>query len=455
MGLWKNLFGKKSAEKGLKNVTAGVEFELFTLDREGNMVDGAERLINRVRKEAPQVDITEECGKNMIEIRSPYSHGIGGVMKKILNDFESLLFIAEKEGLVLFPYGTYPGIFMPNIWDKKSYRIQQLVFGKQRFSIAARCVGMHCHFSLPVGVFDESTRFLSMLPVQKSKSVLENIYNFFIAIDPALTAFAQCSPFYQGNFLGKDSRVIVYRGGSVLKYEKGLYSKLQEFGALQPYKLLGIDLAEIIRHQYDMWNEILMGVGVTAPPFLKHGSILDINWKPVKINAHGTVEIRGMDMTTPRICVAIVTLVKALSAAIYEKFLEVVPSDEGISLPFKVQGNTITVPPQSFVLYHLQPQSAYAGFLDNDVYNYCKSLLELGKKFVQKNELALLEPLESMVSSRKTLSDEIIESAKKMGIALGKKMTDTQARTLALSLSKDLFKETILAKKAIAAALGE
>src|SRR3989344_3189046 len=146
MGFLENLFGKKSVDNGLKNVTTGVEFELFTLDKEGNMIDGAERLINRVMKEAPQVDITEECGKNMIEIRSPYSHDIGIVMKKILQDFESLLFIAEKEGIVLFPYGTYPGTFTPNIWDKKSYRIQEMVFGKRRFSITPRCVGMQCHF---------------------------------------------------------------------------------------------------------------------------------------------------------------------------------------------------------------------------------------------------------------------------------------------------------------------
>ena len=298
MALIEGFFGKKAVESGLKKITVGVEFELFTLDKDGGMIDGAERLISRVRKEAPHVDITEECGKNMIEIRSPYSYNVGAVMKKILQDFESLLSIADKEGIVLFPYGTYPGSFTPNIWNKKSYRIQQMVFGKRRFSIAARCVGMHCHFSLPKGVFDYSSRFLRIFPAQKSKSALENIYNFFIAIDPALTVLTQCSPFYQGNLLGKDSRLIVYRGGSVLNYEKGLYSKLQEFGALQPYKMLGIDLEEIIKHQYDMWSEVLKSVGVVVPPFLKHDSILDVNWKPVKINAHGTIEHRGMDMTT-------------------------------------------------------------------------------------------------------------------------------------------------------------
>ena len=141
--------------------------------------------------------------------------------------------------------------------------------------------------------------------------------------------------------------------------------------------------------------------------------------------------------------------------AIYEKLFDVVPSDKGITHPFSIDGNSIIVPPASFVLLKLQPQAAYAGLQDNDVFNYCKSLLELGKKFVPKNELPLLEPIESMILNRKTLSDEIIETAKKSGINLSKKMTDAQAKQLALMLSKDLFKETLLAKQAVANILEE
>ena len=52
-------------------------------------------------------------------------------------------------------------------------------------------------------------------------------YNMCIALDPVLIGLTQCSPFVQGNHYGKDSRVIVYRGGKKLRFMNGTYAKFQ------------------------------------------------------------------------------------------------------------------------------------------------------------------------------------------------------------------------------------
>ena len=435
--------------KPKKKVTFGVEFELFTLDKTGKMANNAAQLIESVKKKYPAIDIVKECGKNMVEMRSAPDASIPNAMLKILEDFECVLHNAEAENIVLYPYGTYPGEFEPLINEDKAYRIKEKILGRKRFSIAARCIGMHCHYSLPKGVFDFSNKFLNILATTKNKDILSNMYNLFIAVDPALTTFTQSSPFYQGKYVGKDSRVIVYRGGRPFNFPGGLYENYPEFGALQPYKLTHIDFSEIIQKQFYLWNRIISSFDVNLSSFARYGSILDTTWNPVRINAHGTMEQRGMDMNRPGITVAIATLVKAISVAVHTNYLEVEASLDAISKPFRFEGNTIFIPPHPYVRNNLQYQAAVKGMEDNDIYIYCSSLIELGKKFLDKKSLVLLKPLEAMLESRKTVSDEIVELAKKQGIDVTGKLSDENASQLALLLSNELFKDILLTKQSL------
>jgi len=439
--------GRKISDSILKSLKFGVEFELFTLDEHGRMVNNAEKLIKRVKATAPHIEVIKECGMNMLEINSFPHTDIPDIMLKTLDDFELVLHCAEKENLILYSYGTYPGSFSPKMSKDKGYKIKEQIFGKNRFPIAARCIGLHCHYSLPWGVFDPVKKVIKHLVNSKNKQSMVNTYNLFIAMDPALTTFAQSSPFYQGKFLGKDSRVIVYRGGDILKYPEGLYTNYQDLGMLQPYKVTGTDLLQIIRHRFDYWNSILKKVDINLKVFLKHGSILDTTWNPVKISSHGTIEHRGMDINHPRLIIALATIIEHVSRLVQEKFVQVLPSDIGLTEPFKKEGNVIYIPPHTHVRFNLQVKSAYKGLEDKDVYNYCKGLLKLGRSCIPKNRLPLIEPLEKMLKQKMTVSDIILKDAKRMGV--DKIISNKQAAELALKHSKDLFKEIIMTKQII------
>jgi gamma-glutamyl:cysteine ligase YbdK (ATP-grasp superfamily) len=230
---------KRLKEQKLKSFKFGMEFELMTLDTKGYVVPVADKVIKRVRKKASRIDIKRECAQNMLEIASFPHEDVPDIMEQAMKDLETVLYNAEKEGIVLYPYATYPGSFKPQVHEEKHCQMKQKVFGEKRFSVAGRCIGLHCHYTLPWGVFDTKKHIIKERIKSKNKESLVNMYNLFIAMDPALTTFAQSSPFYQGKRLGKDARVIMYRGGKELDSPHGLYANMPSFGSLQQYKTTG------------------------------------------------------------------------------------------------------------------------------------------------------------------------------------------------------------------------
>lgn len=433
-------------QQGKSHFKFGLEIELFTLDKKGYVVNAADRLMKRVHELYPRVEVRKECGKNMVEMGAFPHPDVPNVIQRSMEDLESILFAAEKEELIIYPYGTYPGAFTPEFNTDKPYKIKEEIFGKQRWAIAGRCIGLHVHYTLPKGVFDKSDKTLKGIIPPKEKQELVDIYNLFIAMDPALTTFTQSSPFYQGKLMGKDARMMVYRGGDVFNYPQGLYAQYPQYGSLQPYKTTKADLTHIISERFSEWVEMVKNLGINVKTLSKHGSILDMAWNPVKINAHGTMEQRGMDMTHPRIIVAIALVIKYITRMVQEKAVRVVPSDIAIKTPFKKEGNTIYIPPETHVRLELQPKAAFKGLEDEGVHGYCAALLKLAKQNIPKTRHPLLEPLELMLKEKKTTSDQVIEEAKSMGVKIEEGISNAEAAELALRISKDIFKEITFTK---------
>jgi len=434
------------SNKSQKIMKFGVEFEFFTLDESGYMANGSDRLIQRVKKKYPEVYIKRECGKNMVEITTPPNIEIPNATLKAIEDLEKVIECAREENLILYSYGTYPGSFTPEFHSDKRYKAQEKIFGKQRFLINGRCIGLHIHYSLPWGVFDSLKKIIKPMLRSKNAESLVHIYNFCIAMDPAITALTQSSPFYQGKFLAKDSRMVIYRGGQTLNYPEGVFANHPEFGALQDYKSTNTDIIHAIAERFENWSEIVQKIGYNIYSLAKHGSIMDSAWNPVKINAHGTIEIRGMDMNHPDIIVAAAILIKFILKTIQEKFVLVKPSDFGKSSPFKYDGKTILIPPSTYVRNELQYLSAYEGLANDTVCKYCSALVQLAKNFIPEKKQFLLKPFDDMLSARQTASDRIIKAVEYAGWDK-EKLTPKEAATLALELSLNLYDEIAIIKE--------
>ncbi len=425
-----------------KKAFVGFEAELFTIDSEGRIIGGSDVLLAAARKIGRSFNIKKECATNLIEIATDPYEAVPGTTADLLRYLDFLIKLAEKNGMYLCPLGTYPGSYKPFMRQEKKYVIKSEIFGANRFLIAGRVAGFHCHYTLPKGVYDFDLKILKMLINSAAQEGMIGSYNLMIAADPALTTFLQSSPFYQSVHMGKDSRVLMYRGGKALGHMDGLYAHFQEFGGLPEYAPTGLDIISIIRERYESWKSIILSLGINIRILSLYGSILDTTWNPVKINATGTLEQRGMDMNHPIYLASAGVMIKQVLKEVQFQNLKVVPSHIGISEPFKMEGDLIFVPPISYVRNVLQKEAAIKGLESKDVYNYCRRFLRFARQCTDKEKLKLLAPLTAMIDEEKTVSDEILSQARQDGWKKGEHLENETASRIALKHSVKLAKET-------------
>jgi hypothetical protein len=222
----------KSQDKKERSKT-GFEVEFLLVDKEGNVSNDADKVLGHIEREDLKHEAIKECCHSYIEMGVYPRIYVRNVATKFLDDMLGVLDVAEKYGVEFYPMSIYPYKYTPKMRQSEWYGVKEKIFG-DKWEYAGRAAGFHFHYSLPEGIFNYHDRHLNDNAKASEKRKTINAYNFGIAIDPALTTFTQSSPIFQGKFLAKGSRILLYRGGDVLKYD-GLYSSYQKFGALQNY----------------------------------------------------------------------------------------------------------------------------------------------------------------------------------------------------------------------------
>ena len=406
----------------------GIETEYFVLDNEGRISNRADSIIQEL---AQHGTVKKECAKNMIEVISRPAETMTGVALDIIGKVKSLLEAAERSGLRIFPYGTYPGSFSPEMRKEGGYGIKEKIFAKS-WPIAGRCVGFHCHYTLTKGLFDRFFKNIKLLTKLEGNRALVDSYNMLVAIDPAFGTFMQSSPFYQGRLHGKDARMMFYRGNLGVK---GLYTGFQEFGVLPPYKYIVTDIMYEADERFGRWRSLMKKSDISVSPRRLYNSPYDINWSPVKVNPIGTFELRGMDMNRLELLISAGVLMRYVLKSINTDGMKVVIDGQAISEPFKAESEKIHIPPFSHILA-VQKGSAHAGMDKKIVRKYCKGFLNFASPLLPSGRRRFLRPFRRMVTKRFTVSDEIIASAKRMG--LGNRISGAEAAELSLKLAEKM-----------------
>jgi len=428
-------------KRSIKKSKSGSEIEFFILNNEGYVIKDAKNFIKLVNRNYPELDVRPEAGKSMIEIGSYPSVNVLDTFVELLEKIKKLIEIADKNDYVLYPFGTYPGKITAEITKKRWYKEQEIIFGKEQARNAALCCGFHYHYTLPRGVFDFKTKFLRNMVNSKIKQSLIDSYNLSISMDPAITTFLQSSPFVQGRYLAKDSRLLIYRGGKKLGYMKGKYSKYQSFGGLPPYKQTLNDLMFSLKKRQEKWKELMLNRNLDPSWIIKKDNILAFTWNPIRINKIGTLEIRGADMNNPKYIMAMAALLKFVFRQVYRDFYRVLPSDIGLKEPFKVEGNVIHIPPHTHIRNVLQRESVYKGFASKEIRNYCKRFFNFAKQFVDKNYIPVLRPLQELLNKSRTVSDIIINDFKRAGYGINDKIPNNIAAEISLKNCSKMVKE--------------
>ncbi|MBT3407637.1 hypothetical protein HN415_03040 [Candidatus Woesearchaeota archaeon] len=423
----------KKVCRPLKRSKTGLETEFHVIDQKGKISNKAHEIISSLKNTHKNIDVTKEIGKNMIEFGCYPGVSAESPTLDLIDSIQKGLEISKKKGLMFYPFATYPGKFKPKFSDTGGYDIKTKIFGSDRIENACRATGFHHHYSLPKSVFDAKLKILKLMRKSKLERSMVASYNFEIAADPALTLFTQSSPFIEGEYLAKDSRTLIYRGGKKLKYMDGLYSRFQQIGGLPPYKQTVTDLLISLSKRWLRWKKEVNKANPAVDFDLLYPFKLDIGWHPVKINKHGTLEQRGMDINYLSIVVAVTLLLKYILKHIQREFIEVLPADFAIDEPFKLENNILYIPPHTYVRNHLQFWSAHKGYDKKEMHYYAKRLYHLGRLLTPKSHQKIIRPLYNMIDSKKSVSDDIINYAKRMNyLDENNKISNSDAARLAL-----------------------
>ncbi len=429
----------------LKNFKSGLELEFCLLKNDGSVSFKADRIIQLVKKEFPKAKIQKEVSYNMVEINNYPEKDPVDTLERLFISYDALKEISEKNNIYLLQIGCYPGNFKPKMRKEGQYFIKKIIF-KEKFEIAGKNFGFHFHYTMPRGVLDKEKLELKLLIDSKLKRMLLNAYNLLIALDPALCCLMASSPYYQGKYYGKDSRVFWYRGGKKLKFNKGLYAEMPLIGSLPPYKQTLADLKFSIKKRVQFWKR-LMKKNNLMQHMKDYNSILEIYWGPVRINKHDTLEQRGMDMNFLDNIMAITVSLNFILHRVQHGMLEVVPSDIGLEEPFKIEGNVLHIPPHTHVRNFLQYYSALEGFSNTKIYSYVKRFYFLAKKSTPKEMKVLLKPIADMLDKKQSLSDKIIKIAKRNGFR--ENLPNYFAKELAIKIAEKGYKAERKTKKLI------
>lgn len=442
----------KARRRALKRHMVGFETEMLILEDNGAVSSRADNLIERSRTARLKFPVHKDYTHNMVEIASIANVKVSKGAHGWLSTVERLIDLGKRMGIRIYPYGTYFGTHVPLSRTDRYYRMCEDILGPARYRFATGHVhGFHFHYCLPYGTFNRNTSGLKHLFKSRYKEQLLNIYNAIIAIDPAVSNFMESSPFVDGRYLAKDSRLFLYRAmrngrgdGSV----KGLYYDFPLFGKLPRYCQTISDLIMLVQQRYETWKEL---VEERHPEYLdvvesKHP--LQFNWGPLRVNRIGTFEYRGLDMNLPSNMIGTSLLIKYFLHKIRRDDLRVVPSDTGIKEPFRIEGNKMHVPPFAYVNDVLQYKSALSGLADDEVFRYTRNLANMALKEVPIQKDPGISRIRKMLGERKTTSDEILEAVRKSGNSLSEKLDEPFARELALKASDEFEDEVRLLRQA-------
>jgi carboxylate-amine ligase len=261
--------------------------------------------------------------------------------------------------------------------NKPNYHVQVRTVGAGRFDHAAKCTGTHIHLDLPDGVVDRQIGLAYNSPPEARERVL-NIYNLAIAFDAAIITLSRACPFYEGRVAGKAMRTIHYRGSRRFAWQ-GVYTNLQSVGGLMPYAETVEDLTGQLFARYHSWLQAMDRAGVDRQIFLDSGGeLLTAGWNPIRLNAIGTVELRGADSNYPQVILALVALISEAANRVRRENITVRP--KAGCKTFQLEGEKLSVPEFDYLNNELLHAAVTEGIQNTAIKDYLDSIFEFSSQ---------------------------------------------------------------------------
>jgi len=421
------------------NGKVGLELEFLLLDEAGQVVNSADHLLKHCRSKRTKHYVKGECSKCQIEIIATPKNTVKNMAESVLKTMRAVQEEARKLDLWLYPLASYPGEMLPKIRNKPWYRMQQKVVGVTRWSrVVGSISGFHFHSDLPRGVMDWDKRKLKEKVRPAQAKTLINQYNFLIAADPAICCIMQSSPFFQGEFYCKDTRIALWRNLDLPDIGvAGLYADMQTFARLPYYAQTVYDIDFVLQNSKRRWMKKLEEKDPGLVELVEDAHPMRFYWGPLRVNKIGTLEQRGMDMNLLRNVFGVSSLLQSCLYAIEDNDITLVPSEVGIKTPFKIEGDVMYVPPRSYVAHDLTRKCITHGLADKEVSRYCRRLLEFSSNYISSRPDISLNSVKKIIVKRHTVSDDMMRRLGVKDTDIGFPVEQDDAGELALKYAEE------------------
>lgn len=379
----------------------GLEQEFFVVDLQGESSDRADELIATCRQLASKAGLNSDqfCAewvKNLLEIATPPAESVEQLARDYLQAIEIALAAATQLDLQLYPLSVYPLHLIPRMRDEANYHLQVRTVGHDAFLNAGKCAGTHLHLEAPAGVIDPQVG-VALGSSQQDRDSLVNMYNLATSLDPVVIALSRACPFYEGRSTGLAHRTARYRGSRAFGWE-GVYTELPAVGGLTPYADSPEHLVALQFARHYAWLEAMDAAEVERELYCESGAtLLDSSWSPVRLNGHGTVEMRNMDSNYPLVVLALVQLLVNTAERVQHEGLRVIPA-EG-QLTFQVQEGCLLVPDFQSLSHHLLFEAVSEGIAHQDIRQLTQSVFDFAKGHHRQQETSLGDALSGLLPS--------------------------------------------------------
>ena len=356
----------------------GLEQEFFVVQRDGEPAHSVDGMLEECRRLASKQDIDAECFgpewvKNIFELATPPCGDSGELAETYIRNLQVAMAAAAEHDLRLYPLAVYPTHLIPTIRDELNYHVQVRTVGHERFLNAGRCTGTHLHLEVEHPSIDPQVG-VSLNSTQGARDELLNVYNFATALDPALIALSRACPYFEGVATGIARRTACYRGSKDFGWE-GVYTHLPEVGSLRPYANTIEELVALQFERHYGWLAALDQAEVERELYLGDGQgLLSSSWNPVRLNAHGTVELRNMDSNLPGVTLALVQLISHAHRRLIENQMHVRPV-EGLET-LEWSDGELRVPGFAYLSHELLFAAVSEGLRSERISRYTQSLLK-------------------------------------------------------------------------------
>ncbi|MGF1470508.1 MAG: glutamate-cysteine ligase family protein [Rubrobacteraceae bacterium] len=394
----------------------GMEQEFFLVDEAGFPSNRADEFLARCWELAEAADqdpgaFAPECARNLLEVSTAPAYSVDELAVDYLGNLQLALEAGRDLGLRLYPLATYPLSFTPDLREEQHYELQSLTMGPERFLHAGRCAGVHLHVEVAPDTVDPQVG-VSYDSTPRARKELLDTYNLVTALDAAIIALTRSSSLYGGAIHEVTTRTAYYRGSPDFA-PYGLYAGLQTAGGLHPYATSVQELVALQFERYHAWLSAMDRAGVDPRLFRETGSgLLDASWNPVRINAQGTIELRGIDSNYPDVNLDVARLVRRAVGRVREEGLAVTPAAGATT--FELDGDLLFVPDFEYLGTELFRAAATEGLESPEVLAYLDSIVGFVGEDVGLESLwyggryhnTEMEVLEGIGSSDGTLSTE-------------------------------------------------